>query len=274
MLQGTHRLPLCLRRTPCLPVDSRSFSPLVFRHSLDRERLCAVGASDESLQAPDVTPVPRLCCLRDSCLQPTDHPVRVCHDIPCQCVQLVEATSQVLASIPTSVEVERVKGIEPSSHAWEARALPLSYTRPFPKGMDYPQKRVVVTLRGGLHNRPVSRQATAWKSAPFWAGQLSHPVSVPLQNGIRFLHDPLPATAVPDHYDRVCRDSLRRRYGLTLFRAASTSQEAPAFLPVIVLSACSHQAQGTSDHVPFGQSLSVDLAPQQLDGIYQRFTLR
>jgi hypothetical protein len=36
------------------------------------------------------------------------------------------------------VWLERVKGIEPSSHAWEARALPLSYTRPFPKGMDYP----------------------------------------------------------------------------------------------------------------------------------------
>ena len=78
------------------------------------------------------------------------------HDIPCQCVQLVEATSRVHASISTSVEMERVKGIEPSSHAWEARALPLSYTRPFPKGMDYP--------RGGSHpplgwfaSRPISR---------------------------------------------------------------------------------------------------------------------
>jgi hypothetical protein len=28
--------------------------------------------------------------------------------------------------------VERVKGIEPSSLAWEARALPLSYTRDAP----------------------------------------------------------------------------------------------------------------------------------------------
>jgi hypothetical protein len=30
---------------------------------------------------------------------------------------------------PWKVEVERVKGIEPSSVAWEATALPLSYTR-------------------------------------------------------------------------------------------------------------------------------------------------
>ena len=28
--------------------------------------------------------------------------------------------------------MERVKGIEPSSFAWEAEALPLSYTRLFP----------------------------------------------------------------------------------------------------------------------------------------------
>ena len=32
--------------------------------------------------------------------------------------------------IPWIVGVERVKGIEPSSAAWEAAALPLSYTRP------------------------------------------------------------------------------------------------------------------------------------------------
>ena len=29
-------------------------------------------------------------------------------------------------------KMERVKGIEPSSFAWEAEALPLSYTRLFP----------------------------------------------------------------------------------------------------------------------------------------------
>jgi hypothetical protein len=36
--------------------------------------------------------------------------------------------------------------------------------------------------------------------------------------------------------------ATRHRYGLTLFRARSKSQEDFAFLPVTVLSACSHQA--------------------------------
>jgi hypothetical protein len=40
------------------------------------------------------------------------------------------------------------------------------------------------------------------------------------------------------------RLAARRCYGLTLFRATSTSQEDPTFLPVIVLSACPHQAGG------------------------------
>ena len=33
---------------------------------------------------------------------------------------------------PWKVEVERVKGIEPSSFGWEPKALPLSYTRVAP----------------------------------------------------------------------------------------------------------------------------------------------
>jgi hypothetical protein len=77
------------------------------------------------------------------------------------------------------------------------------------------------------------------------------PVSVRLQNGVCFLHHPLPATDSARFYNRTCRTVPRRCYGLTLFRATSTGQEAPAFLPMIVLSACPHQARGTSDHVPF-----------------------
>jgi hypothetical protein len=41
---------------------------------------------------------------------------------------------------------------------------------------------------------------------------------------------------------RLSRLAVRLDYGLTLFRATSTSQENPTFLPVIVLSACPHQA--------------------------------
>ena len=57
---------------------------------------------------------------------------------------------------------------------------------------------------------------------------------------------------------------VRLRYGLTLFRAGSTGREDPAFLPVIVLSACSHQAGKHPITYRFGQSLSVDLAHSSL----------
>jgi hypothetical protein len=38
--------------------------------------------------------------------------------------------------------VERVKGIEPSSYAWEASALPLSYTREQVQKLSNIQKRL------------------------------------------------------------------------------------------------------------------------------------
>ena len=56
--------------------------------------------------------------------------------------------------------------------------------------------------------------------------------------------------------------AARLGFGLTLFRATSTSQEDPTFLPVIVLSACPHQAGRQPITYRFGQSLSVDLARQ------------
>jgi hypothetical protein len=56
------------------------------------------------------------------------------------------------------------------------------------------------------------------------------------------------------------RPAARRGYGLTLFRAVSTDREDPTFLPVIVLSACPHQAGRHPITYRFGRSLSVDLA--------------
>ena len=56
------------------------------------------------------------------------------------------------------------------------------------------------------------------------------------------------------------RLAVRLGYGLTLFRATSTSQGDPTFLPVIVLSACPHQAGRHPITYHFGRSLSVDLA--------------
>ena len=60
------------------------------------------------------------------------------------------------------------------------------------------------------------------------------------------------------------RTAVRLRYGLALFRAVSTSQEDPAFLPVIVVPACPHQAGRHPITYRFGQSLSVDLALSSL----------
>ena len=63
---------------------------------------------------------------------------------------------------------------------------------------------------------------------------------------------------------RLSRLAARHRYGLTLFRAVSTSQEGLAFLPVTVLSACLHQAGRQPVTYRFGSSLSVDLARSSL----------
>ena len=58
--------------------------------------------------------------------------------------------------------------------------------------------------------------------------------------------------------------AARLGFGLTLFRAMSTDREDPTFLPVIVLSACPHQAGRHPITYRFGRSLSVDLARSSL----------
>ena len=70
--------------------------------------------------------------------------------------------------------MERVKGIEPSSSAWEAVALPLSYTRPVPqKGWThYSPHGDNAFPRWVQLYRPVVRQITRWKSACFRIGAI------------------------------------------------------------------------------------------------------
>jgi hypothetical protein len=46
-----------------------------------------------------------------------------------ECVSLGSNPALVTKSTACFLGLERVKGIEPSSLAWEAKALPLSYTR-------------------------------------------------------------------------------------------------------------------------------------------------
>jgi hypothetical protein len=45
------------------------------------------------------------------------------------CPLFLSFLSSVLWSLSSVIRMERVKGIEPSSSAWKAVALPLSYTR-------------------------------------------------------------------------------------------------------------------------------------------------
>ena len=53
---------------------------------------------------------------------------------------------------PKWLILERVKGIEPSSSAWKAVALPLSYTRPFDSFLllSAPQRSDLVVVEVGL----------------------------------------------------------------------------------------------------------------------------
>jgi hypothetical protein len=54
--------------------------------------------------------------------------------------------------------LERVKGIEPSSSAWKAVALPLSYTRDF-KGLSHFRKKPQAPLGTGTKtNSPARRK--------------------------------------------------------------------------------------------------------------------
>ena len=50
----------------------------------------------------------------------------------------VSITSQYVEIVRKSENLERVKGIEPSSQAWEAHVLPLNHTR---DGRDLPNRR-------------------------------------------------------------------------------------------------------------------------------------
>ena len=153
-------------------------------------------------------------------------------------------------------------GIEPTLSAWEAEVLPLNYARPVPKDGRLPRRAVP---SGWVGSRPVSRQATTRKSAPFRVGAI---VASPIRT-VTARHSLAPRSSTRSScarsYNRnLSHVAVRHHYGLTLFRAASTCREDPAFLPVIVLSACSHQAGKHPITYCFGQSLSVDLAHSSL----------
>jgi hypothetical protein len=132
--------------------------------------------------------------------------------------------------------MERVKGIEPSSPAWEAGALPLSYTRPVPKGMD------ALPPKGTAH-RPLSGLSVQTYlaigyhvevSALSRRGDLCIPYPTRYRPAFAFstiLYPLWLRTALRPSWSA---KQARHHMGLTLFRAESTDCEGSAFSPVIV----------------------------------------
>jgi hypothetical protein len=94
----------------------------------------------------------------------------------------------------------------------------------------------------------------------FESGQSLHPLSGPLQPGVRFLRDPLPATDAPDF-----TTGLVAPHSATRLRAYPVPRDehgsgGPHLSAGDRLVSVSPPSRETSDHTPFGSSLSVDLA--------------
>ena len=163
---------------------------------------------------------------------------------------------------PRNHGVERAKGIEPSSAAWEAAALPLSYARPVPKDGRLPRR--ANNPPGGRTQTCLATDHHAEVSA--LSGRGDHCIPYPSHYSPAFAISaiPYPQQMRGSLHRRLSHLTARHRYGLTLFRAVSTSQEGLAFLPVTVMSACLHQAGRQPVTYRFGSSLSVDLARSSL----------
>ena len=89
--------------------------------------------------------------------------------------------------------LERVKGIEPSSVAWEATALPLSYTRDTAvalRGKSMPHAADVATharagVRCKLHqNLPLTVRKKLASLPPFWPTVMLLPVVMSMPNSL------------------------------------------------------------------------------------------
>lgn len=92
--------------------------------------------------------------------------------------------------------MERVTGIEPVLFAWEAKVLPLNYTRSEPSGEDAIVPRVGIIAsppRVCDYTDPSHEESPDGSQHAFASGRSFHPLSPPLQRSLRFFHPPLPA---------------------------------------------------------------------------------
>ena len=86
-------------------------------------------------------------------------------------------------------------------------------------------------------------------------------LSAPLQNGLRFLQPPLPATPSAFLAD-VPAPKPGQGVGFTMLNTDDMNELAPAFTPAVWYVRVSHASDGTTDCIAnFGQSLSASLAP-------------
>jgi len=161
-------------------------------------------------------------------------------------------------------------GIEPTLSAWEAEVLPLNYARPVPKDGQLPRRACPPP---GWVEADLSRDRPPRGSQrSFEPGRSLHPLSGPLQPGVRFLRDPLPATDAPDFTTRLVTPrgaTLLRAYPVPCDEHESGGPHLSAGDRFVSVSPPSRE---TSDHVPFWSEPVSRFGSLKLDGIYQWFT--
>lgn len=164
-------------------------------------------------------------------------------------------------------------GIEPTLSAWEAEVLPLNYTRPTPRGKtQYP-------LAGILHHpRRVRLTDLSCDRSPdgslhaFASGQSFHPLSAPLQDGIRFFHHPLPTTAADNLTVTLVRQTGRTPRWAYHVPYKQQSWEGSVISPVITCQRVRTKQANNRSHA-FWQSpmKQVAFGSFKLYDVYQRF---
>ena len=106
----------------------------------------------------------------------------------------------------------------------------------------------------------------------FEPGRSLHPLSGPLQPGVRFFRDPLPATDAPDFTTRLVAPlsaTLLRAYPVPCNEHESGGPHLSAGDRFVSVSPPSRE---TSDHIPFWSEPVSRFGSLKLDGIYQWFT--
>ena len=88
----------------------------------------------------------------------------------------------------------------------------------------------------------------------FTSGRSFHPLSAPLQDGIRFFHHPLPTTTSDDLAGVLVRHTGQTSSWAYRVPHKQQSWEGPVISPVIIKSACPHQANGQPITCPFGRA--------------------